>query len=227
LLAARDSPGAAIDANKDPMLREPSEPADPFRSPYPVDPMPREIAALRERAEPLWLFGYGSLMWDPGFAYAEAEPALLRGYCRRFCLYSYDYRGAPGRPGLVLGLDRGGACRGIAYRLAADSLAQSLDRVWTREMAGGVYQMRRLPLRLARGVVSGYSFAVRRQHRDYAGRLGLDETARLVLTGEGSRGRCRDYLESTLAHLEALGLADAPLRRLAARVRALAEEAGD
>ena len=208
--------------NKKDMPRETRKPTGGPAIPYPVDPMPAEVAALREAAAPVWLFAYGSLMWNPEFAYAEAAPALLRGYRRRFCLFSYDYRGTPARPGLVLGLDRGGTCRGIAYRLAPESLPQSLDRIWAREMAGGVYELRRLLLRFGGNAVAGYAFAVRRQHPDYAGQLSLDETARFILTGAGSRGRCRDYLDSTLAHLEALGLADPPLRRLAARVHALA-----
>ena len=180
-------------------------------------------ANIDQSGEDLWVFAYGSLLWNPLFPFAESRRACVRGLHRRFCLWSLASRGRPDAPGLVLGLDRGGSCRGIAYRLAADGLAQSLDRVWAREMAGGVYEMRRLPLRLACGVVEGYAFAVRRRHPDYAGRLGLDETARLIIAGEGSRGRCRDYLDSTVRHLEALGLADAALRRLAERVRALVE----
>src|ERR1044071_12537 len=106
-------------------------------SPYPVDPMPEWVAALRERAEPVWIFAYGSLMWNPEMPFAERRPALLRGYHRSFCLYSRDSRGTPERPGLVLGLDRGGSCRGIAYRLPEEGLGAAIDRGWAREMAGG------------------------------------------------------------------------------------------
>jgi glutathione-specific gamma-glutamylcyclotransferase len=184
--------------------------------------MPAAIAALRGGSEPVWLFTYGSLMWSPDFPFAEAAPAVLRGYRRSFCLYSYDYRGTRTQPGLVLGLDRGGSCRGIAFRLAPAALAESIDQIWAREMGGGVYEMRRLPLLLGTGVVAGYAFVMRRAHPDYAGHLALDEAVRLILAGEGSRGSCLDYLESTVRHLDELGLADAPLRRLAARVRSLA-----
>ena len=100
-----------------------------YVSPYPVDPMPGWVTALRDSAEPLWLFAYGSLMWNPEMPFTERRPALLRGYHRSFCLYSRDYRGTPERPGLVLGLDRGGACRGIAYRLPPDGLGAAIDRV--------------------------------------------------------------------------------------------------
>ena len=103
------------------------DPARAYVSIYPVDPMPPAIAALREGGEPVWLFAYGSLMWNPDFDFAEARPAFLYGYHRSFCLYSRDYRGTPERPGLVLGLDRGGSCHGIAYRLPPDRVAPSLD----------------------------------------------------------------------------------------------------
>ena len=121
---------------------------------YPVDPMPAWVAALRNGAEPVWLFAYGSLMWNPEFAFAEARPALLYGYHRRFCLYSRDYRGTPERPGLVLGLDRGGSCHGIAYRVAPVGAAAALDRVWAREMTGQVYDMRRVAVRTAAGAAA-------------------------------------------------------------------------
>jgi len=96
-------------------------------------------AALAGRGD-LWIFGYGSLMWDPGFHHAEARPALVHGYHRRFCVYSYSYRGTRARPGLVLGLDRGGACKGIAYRVPRRHAKATLAYLWKRELDGGVYQ---------------------------------------------------------------------------------------
>lgn len=199
--------------------------------------MPPEIARLRESGAPVWIFAYGSLMWNPEIACAAMRPALLHGYHRRFCLYSYDYRGTRERPGLVLGLDRGGACWGMALRLEGAALAASLDHLWSREMSGGgVYEMHRLSLRAVglqptdsiRGgaALPAWGFVVRRDHPDYAGRLPLDEAARMIAAARGERGLCRDYLASTLAHLEALGLCDRPLRRLGARVAGLAGAAG-
>ena len=188
-----------------------------------ADPMPAEIAALRGGAQPVWIFAYGSLMWDSDFPRAEAEPALLHGYHRSFCLYSYDYRGTHARPGLTLGLDRGGSCRGIAYRLHSESLAETLDLLWLREMtAPRVYDMRLLPIRTPGGRRRAFAFTVRRDHPDYAGGLPLDETARIIATAEGRRGTCREYLLGTMRHLDELGLADKPLRRLAECVEALA-----
>src|SRR5207237_3532261 len=151
-----------------------------YVSPYPVDPMPDWVMALRDSTVPVWLFAYGSLMWNPEMPFAERRPALLRGYHRSFCLYSRDYRGTPERPGLVLGLDRGGSCRGIAYRLPAGALGAAIDRVWAREMAGQVYDMRRVGVMTPSGRIAAYAFTVRRENRDYAGRLSLDAAAGII-----------------------------------------------
>ncbi|MGH7100352.1 MAG: gamma-glutamylcyclotransferase [Stellaceae bacterium] len=188
-----------------------------------AEAMPPMIARLRQSGAPVWIFAYGSLMWNPEVACAEARPALLHGYHRSFCLYSYDYRGTPERPGLALGLDCGGACWGMALRLDGGTLAASLDHLWAREMSGGgVYRMRRLAVRVGDAMLSAWGFVVRRDHSDYAGRLPLDEKTSLIAAARGERGLCRDYLASTLAHLKALGLSDRPLCRLGARVARLA-----
>jgi cation transport protein ChaC len=185
---------------------------------------PRQaLAAFGGGTQPVWIFAYGSLIWEPEFCFVEAEPALLRGYHRSCCLYSFDYRGTRERPGLVLGLDRGGSCRGMAFRLAPEGLQQSLDRLWQREMtpAPPVYEPRRLRVRCASGTRTALAFVVRRDLPDYAGRLPLDAAARLIALATGRRGSCRDYLEKTLAHLAAHGILDAGLRRLARRVAAI------
>lgn len=197
-----------------------------YVSVYPVDPMPAAIAGLRAGVEPVWMFAYGSLMWNPDFAFAEAQPAFLYGFHRSFCLYSRDYRGTPDRPGLVLGLDRGGSCRGIAYRLPPDRIGESLDRIWAREMTGQVYRMRRVALRTPRGTVTGYACVVRRESPDYAGRLSLDGMALVLATAIGGRGSGRDYLANTVRHLEELGIRDGLLHRIEARVARLAALAG-
>src|ERR1019366_3749592 len=144
---------------------------------YPVDPMPAGIAALRAASEPVWVFAYGSLMWNPDFAFAEARPGFLYGYHRSFCLYSRDYRGTPEYPGLVLGLDRGGSCRGIAYRLPPARVGEMLDRIWAREMTGQVYEMRRVRVRTPHDRVAAHACVVRRDSPDYAGRLSLEAPA--------------------------------------------------
>src|SRR5215472_891711 len=144
----------------------------------PAGAMPQQIAALCGGTQPVWIFAYGSLIWDPEHGYVEAEPALLRGYHRSFCLYSYDYRGTPARPGLTLGLDSGGSCRGIAFRLPADAL----DRVWLREMSGRlVYDARMLRVVTANDTSQALAFTALRSCADYAGRLPFDEAARVIL----------------------------------------------
>lgn len=185
--------------------------------------MPAAIAALRSGGMPVWVFAYGSLMWNPEFAFDEARRGVLHGYHRRFCLYSRDYRGTPERPGLVLGLDRGGSCHGIVYRLPAARTAEALDRVWAREMTGLVYTMRPVPVRTAEGPVAAHACVVRRDSPDYAGRLPIDQVARLLATAVGGRGSGRDYLSNTLRHLDALRISDRLMQNVARRIAALAE----
>ena len=197
------------------------EPADGYVSIYPVDPMPEPIAALRAGAEPVWVFAYGSLMWNPEFDFAEARRGLLHGYHRSFCLYSRDYRGSPERPGLVLGLDRGGSCFGIVYRLPPERLGETFDRIWAREMTGRVYEMRRVRVRTPQGGVVAQACVVRRDSPDYAGRLSAEEAARVLANAVGGRGTGRDYLINTVRHLEALGVRDGRLHRIEARVAQL------
>jgi cation transport protein ChaC len=185
--------------------------------------MPAEIAALRDGGEPLWIFAYGSLLWDAELRDAAIEPALLYGYHRSFCLFSYDYRGTAANPGLTLGLDRGGSCCGAVFRLPTEAL----DRIWHREMSGRpVYAARLLRVQTADGPRQTLAFTALRTCPDYAGSLPLDEAARMILGAAGRRGTCRDYFENTLRHLEQLGFADRALRRLAERVQTLAAHGG-
>jgi glutathione-specific gamma-glutamylcyclotransferase len=190
-------------------------------SPYPIDPMPGWVIDLRVSTEPVWIFAYGSLMWNPEMRFEEALPARVYGYHRSFCLYSPEYRGTREKPGLVLGLDRGGSCRGIAYRLPQATLAAEIDLLWIREMTGFVYHMTKLRMVTADGPVDGYAFTVRRDSRDYAGRLTPDAVARIVATSKGDRGTGRDYLSNTVQHLEQLGIAEGALHHIQRLVREL------
>jgi len=161
-----------------------------------------------------WIFGYGSLMWNPGFPYEEAQPALLRGFHRAFCVYSVSHRGTPDCPGLVLGLDRGGACRGRVYRVAAadvDDVAAYLD---DRERRYTVYQWRTIPAATPAGRVVARTFTVDRTDRHYCGKLPEARLVDLILQGHGERGACVDYLFNTVDHLDEMGLAEGPLHRL-------------
>lgn len=187
--------------------------------------LPAMSAATDDRACPpppdgkdLWIFAYGSLIWDPGFPFEEARPALLRGYHRAFCLYSLRYRGTPERPGLVLGLDRGGACRGIAYRVAASRVDQVWSYLWEREMSMRSYHCRLLPIAVAGRCVEARTFVVDRGHRNYAGKLDPARTAEIICDAHGQRGACFSYLENTVRHLDQLGISDRRLHDLLHRV---------
>jgi cation transport protein ChaC len=167
----------------------------------------------------LWVFGYGSLMWRPGFEFIEQVPARLIGEHRALCVYSFDHRGTPEKPGLVLGLDRGGACRGVAFRVAAKQRGDTIDYLRSREQTTHVYRevMRSVWLEdEARQRVSALAYVVDRGHVQYAGRLSLTEQVRYVRQGHGRSGNNRDYVLSTVKSIEAQGFRDTQLHRLAA-----------
>lgn len=166
----------------------------------------------------VWVFGYGSLMWKPGFEFVEARPALLHGWHRSFCIYSHRYRGTPERPGLVLGLDRGGSCRGMVYRIARSRALEVLDYLWDREMVNGVYTPRIMDLGTPGGRLSCHAFTADRGHYQYAGGLDDGEMVRLIRQGVGKGGDNRDYLANTVRHLEELGIPDRALHRLLALI---------
>lgn len=170
----------------------------------------------------IWVFAYGSLMWDPGFDVVEARPGLLRGYHRAFCIRSFGYRGTRARPGLVLGLDRGGSCRGMVFRVAAAKAAAVMDYLYAREMTERVYHHRQVRVLTPDGPVTAHAFIVDRAHPQYAGRLDEETAARQIAFSAGKRGPNLAYLANTVRHLEALGIADGPLHRLLDRAEALA-----
>ncbi len=166
----------------------------------------------------LWVFGYGSLMWDPGFTHDYSCSALVRGYHRAFCIYSVRHRGTHEKPGLVLGLNRGGACRGIAYRVPAAQVAGAVDVLWEREMPRGTYVPRLLRVAMGVAVVNALAFVANTRHTSYAGDLAFDDTAQVIACCSGQRGHNADYLCNTLRHLEDLGVRDAKLHTLYRRV---------
>ncbi|WP_172889892.1 gamma-glutamylcyclotransferase [Bradyrhizobium sp. ORS 285] len=166
----------------------------------------------------LWVFGYGSLMWRPGFDFLEQVPARLIGEHRALCVYSFVHRGTPENPGLVLGLDRGGACRGIAFRVAADKRDETIAYLRAREQVTSVYREVTRSVWLendGRERVSALVYVVDRGHVQYAGRLSLQEQLRHVRQGHGQSGANRDYVISTVKAIEAQGFRDTQLHRLA------------
>jgi cation transport protein ChaC len=184
-------------------------------------------AAVLRRHPPdqdLWLFAYGSLIWNPAFHFAERRIARLHGYHRRYCLWTWLGRGTRERPGLMLGLDRGGSCAGVAYRIAAQSVETELDVIWRREMMTGSYAPTWVRLRTAEGPVEAVAFVINHAHERYAERLNEAEVAAVVAIAEGRLGACRDYLFNTVDHLRELGLRDRGLERVAALVQALGAE---
>jgi cation transport protein ChaC len=168
----------------------------------------------------IWIFAYGSLMWRPGFACVEAAPAHLHGYHRSLCVYSWVHRGTRDVPGVVLGLDRGGSCRGRVFRIAPEQEADILAYVDGRELVTEVYRRKRLPVTIGGRRVLAWSYVVRREHPQYAGSLPPARLLDLVRRGVGRSGRCRDYLVNTVHHLESLGIVDGPLHELAKALEA-------
>jgi cation transport protein ChaC len=169
-----------------------------------------------------WIFAYGSLMWDPGFAHLEARPARLIGWHRAFCLYSERYRGTPERPGLVLGLDRGGSCLGRAYKVAAangPAVAAYLDN---RELLGGAYDPRWVEIRFEDGRrVRAYAYVIDRSCPQYAGRLEPGRVAEVIARAAGQRGSNVDYLVNTVRHIDELGIVESALHDVLERVQRL------
>ncbi len=173
----------------------------------------------------LWVFGYGSLMWRPGFEFLEASPATLHGYHRALCVYSWAYRGTRERPGLVCGLDRGGSCVGRAYRVATEQADKVRRYLHDRELEHETYHQRTVPVALGEGRrVPALSHVVNRLSGQYTGKLSEGRMVELVLQGVGRSGSSRAYLENTIRHLDQLGIRDGPLHRLMRLVQEAAPE---
>lgn len=166
-----------------------------------------------------WVFAYGSLMWRPGFAFGRREPARLIGAHRSLCVYSFVHRGTPEHPGLVLGLDHGGACRGIAFQVRAEDREATIAYLREREQVTKVYREVMRPVWIgddARQRVSALCYIVDRGHPQYAGRLSIEQQAHFVRQGHGRSGANRDYVVSTVAELDVQGCRDSDLHRLVA-----------
>lgn len=171
-----------------------------------------------------WVFGYGSLMWRPGFDYIDAQPATLQGFSRSFCIYSHYYRGTPSNPGLVLGLDpqTDASCRGVAFKVANENKDAVIAYLTERELCGYAYKAETHPLQLDCGTeVEAYTFVADPSHALYAGNLGLDKSAAIIMEAEGNTGLNRDYLINSVRELEAHGYADEALHELLKRVEYL------
>jgi len=181
-----------------------------------------------QNGEDLWVFAYGSLMWRPGFDFLERRTARLVGAHRSLCVYSFVHRGTPEKPGLVLGLDRGGNCRGIAYRVAAAKRAATIDYLRGREQVTMVYREVFRPAWLdddPQNTVRALCYMVDRGHEQYAGRLTLEQKVHLVRQGHGRSGNNRDYVLAAVKEIEAQGYRDRDLHLLADRLKGVHETA--
>jgi glutathione-specific gamma-glutamylcyclotransferase len=172
----------------------------------------------------MWVFGYGSLLWDPGFSVQRTALARLPAYHRSFCMRSIHHRGTPEEPGLVLALDEapGAECHGLALGVAPDDADQVLAYLRARELVSSAYVERVLTIELADGTqVQAVTYVIDPDHVQYCGGLPLEEQAQIIARAVGGRGPNTDYLHNTVAHLTTLGIADPDLDWLDARVRDL------
>ena len=171
-----------------------------------------------------WVFGYGSLIWNPGFAYVSAQQGLLRGAHRKLSIVSHHHRGTVEQPGLVFGLARGGSCRGMMFEVAAGEWQQVRLYLKERELMTSVYREVLRPVRLADGrLVLGLAYVVDEHHDQFAGNLSLEQQLAMVRAGVGLSGRNVDYVLNTARHLAELGIRD---RQLMAIAELLREESG-
>jgi cation transport protein ChaC len=182
-----------------------------------------QVAGMLERAPSageVWVFAFGSLIWNPAFHFAEQRTARIHGHHRRFSLWAKAGRGSPERPGLMLSLERGGSCTGVAYRLAPGTERLELDVIWRREMLAHAYRPIWTRAHTADGPVWSIAFAANRNHDRHAPGLSLEAIVHHLATGEGAMGRAADYLFDTVEHLRALGIRDQALERIERAVRA-------
>ena len=186
-----------------------------------------ELLASRRRIVPddfdcynVWVFGYGSLIFNPVIEHTERMNAKIYGNHRRFCLRTRIGRGSPDFPGLVLALDRGGSCAGVAFKLNPQTATAELDLLWRREMITLAYDTRWVRLHTDQGVKSGIAFVSIPEHQNYAPPMSMDSEAEIIAAATGFIGPCRDYLFDTVAGLHDHGIRDRHLENLVAAVKA-------
>jgi glutathione-specific gamma-glutamylcyclotransferase len=184
-----------------------------------------DLDAMMARHDPgadAWLFGYGSLMWNPAFHFIDRQAANVRGWHRGYCLWLKEGRGTPANPGLMLALDRGGSCGGALLRIAASEARAELLLAWRRELFTGAYRSRWVTAMTPNGPIRAMTFVANRAHTRYVGRLDEATVAERIARADGALGSCRSYLVQTLEAVHALGLRDHVLERLRDRVAVIA-----
>ena len=206
----------------DQRAREQGRPADWRLADAQREDTRRAVLANHGQPQDLWVFGYGSLMWDPGFHFAEVRQADLPGYQRRFSYRITGGCGTPERPALMLALERlAGCCSGLVFRIPAEAVEAESQILWRREMIRGGYCPTLLPMATPQGSVTALVFAANTAHPEYAGELPLDETAAVIACASGFIGSNRGYLAQVAAQLDMLGIADAYIHQLHHRVQSL------
>ena len=181
----------------------------------------RALAAKPKGVIDIWVFAYGSLMWNPAFHHVDSMRARIHGFHRAFCLKAVIGRGTEKAPGLLLGLEHGGSCSGLALKVDPNNIEEELDVVWSREMVTGAYRPTWVPMQSERGPGHALTFVMNRDYERYIRGLSEEESARLIAKAEGPLGRCSEYLENTVASLDRLGINDGPMHRLWDRVQIL------
>lgn len=176
------------------------------------------LLAYRSQHQGVWIFAYGSLIWNPLFEYVERRVGKVHGYHRRFCLWTRLGRGTPQYPGLTLGLDRGGSCRGVVYRIAEEAMEAELNLIWRREMFTSAYDPQWVKVVTKEGAVDAIAFIINRDYPRYA-RIEEDRIVETIATAKGQIGACATYLFNTVEHLQHLGIRDPGLERICGRVR--------
>ena len=193
---------------------------DRVRSKDELNASRRAILRASVPDDDLWVFAYGSLLWNPTFHFIERKRARIHGYHRSFCLWSNLGRGTKENPGLMLGLDRGGACAGALYRIVAEHVEEESELIWAREMTIPVYDARWITARTAAGPIRAVTFVVDRACSRYAGRLPIEQLVTTMATARGKLGSSFDYLRSLTDELDVMDIEDRSLRNLRARVEA-------
>ncbi|MHA1564592.1 MAG: gamma-glutamylcyclotransferase [Alphaproteobacteria bacterium] len=178
-----------------------------------------QILSQAEPAADIWVFGYGSLMWNPAFEYAERRVATLHGYHRRYCLRVHAGRATVDKPGLILALEPGGSCIGEAFRIPRKRAETELDIIWAREMVAMSYRPRWVRLNSTTRPFRAITFTAQRSEPRYTGRLPNDHVADTLAQASGPLGTSVDYLEKTVAHLAGIGINDRHLSALLAKIR--------
>ena len=209
------------EAIRDGFIQEVIRQAGPWVNPLPEEEVRASrlaMMAARNPDEDIWVFGYGSLIWNPAFYFEEQRVGQLFGYHRRFCMRIHAGRGSARRPGLMLALDRGGSCRGVVFRISRANADEETELIWRREMISGSYTPKWLEVRTPAGPVQAITFVVNRSHERYAGVVPERDAVEMLATARGPIGRCSEYLYNTAAHLEAMGIADRNLKRLSRKV---------